>query len=116
MNEEIITKAKILALRDVEIQMYRIIEKGEIISFDNVKEVLVVLEELYKLEEKMPKEPKCEYGHDCTSDCRRSGCACEEEHCCSRSSEKCGETDSCELCASLVPDLADKINDEIYDK
>ncbi len=81
-------KAKVLALRDVEIQMYKILEKGQIISFDNVKEKLVALEGLYKSEVNLPKEKKCEFGHSCTGACQETvECPCVNEHYCSMSGE-----------------------------
>lgn len=84
----IVCKAKILALRDVEIQMYRTMEKGQIISFDNVKEILSILENAYKIEATLPKEPKCEFGHSCTSSCQNdTDCPCQNEHYCSMSGE-----------------------------
>lgn len=114
--EKIVTKAKILALRDVEIQMYRILEKGELISFDNMKETLVALEGLYKSEEKLPKEKQCEQGHQCSSNCRREGCPCQEDHCCSNSQSPCGEVEDCAFCASKVSDLADLVNDNLNER
>ena len=59
----------------------------------------------------------CTSGHTCTSSCGKDyDCPCQSEHCCDMSDEKCGELDSCEYCASLVPDLADLKNDEINDR
>ena len=62
-------------------------------------------------------ELECEEGHVCTSGCQKHfDCPCQSDHCCSMSEETCGEVEECEFCASKVPDLADKVNDDLLDK
>ena len=51
------------------------------------------------------KTALCTCNHECTSNCRRSGCNCQ-----------CGEYHAdCEGCED-EPDLADKVNDELGDR
>lgn len=120
MNKEIKNKIQVCVLRDVEIQMYRLQESGQIVSFENIKEILVSLEGLYTIQSKEKKEPTCEYGHQCTSRCQNdTDCPCVNEHWCSMSDEHSPKdcTDSDEECPQHPkPDLADLINDELNEK
>lgn len=70
-----------------------------------------------KLEDFLGENTTCKEGHDCSSGCQKDfDCPCQSTHCCERSVDKCGETDSCEYCASQVPDMADLVNDSLNER
>ena len=113
MTKEIELLIKKSTLRDVEIAVKKVQLDGEVIP-DNVIEILRNLEKEYT-----KKEPECEQGHICTSDCQKTvDCPCLTDHCCSMTPKEdlCGELDSCEFCASKVPDLADLQNDNLNER
>lgn len=61
---------------------------------------------------KMIKEKVCRFGHQCTSSCGNDkDCPCQSDHCCDLTEDCDGTCDDCSK-----PDLADKVNDEIYDR
>jgi len=64
-------------------------------------------------------EVTCRLGHICTSGCQKHfDCPCESDHCCEMSSKDnlCGDVEECEFCASLVPDLAELVNDNLSER